>query len=268
MRTILALLLALCGAVSARADYQIGVAYFSANGSVEVYGKGLAQMLDTDLVQQVGSDGKFASCGAVVIEVHHRDEILKELELSKSPYVDPATRLTQGRLLDATYMIEGSVQPDGADGMSWQIQMREVATGRIVARDSASIKLDKLVDASGQIVERLLNQICKSYRLSGNAGPMAVTGTICSLAKPFTTKGGGGGMTIEFTYTPSTTGGGKVSYTGGGGGVKMVGGGTYTVTADEKGGSLTHTHSGRVLAPGGGSATYTETFKLTPIPRC
>ena len=99
-----------------------------------------------------------------------------------------------------------------------------------------------------------------------------MTGTACSLAKPFKLKGSGGGMWIEFSYTPSSEAGGAVSYTGGGTGslamVHMAGKGTYTVKLDDKGGSLKQTHTGAVTNPGGGSATHTDTLKLTPTGPC
>jgi hypothetical protein len=107
-----------------------------------------------------------------------------------------------------------------------------------------------------------------SYAISGNAGPMKVSGTACSLAKPFTVSGGGGGMTVKFSYAPSGEGGGKVSYTGGGPGAPMAGAGTYTVTLDGKGGTIKQTHTGKVQIPMGGSATHTDVLKLTPIPPC
>ena len=112
----------------------------------------------------------------------------------------------------------------------------------------------------------------RSYTITGNAGPMNVTGTACSLAKPFTVKGSGGSMWIEFSYSPSGEAGGSVSYTGGGTGslamVHMAGKGTYTVKLDDKGGTLTQTHSGAVTNPGGGSATRTDNLKLTPMGPC
>jgi hypothetical protein len=111
----------------------------------------------------------------------------------------------------------------------------------------------------------------RSYKITGNAGPMAVTGTACSLAKSFTVKGSGGGMWIEFSYAPGSEAGGRVSYTGGTGSlamVRMAGKGSYTVKLDDKGGSLTQTHSGAVTNPGGGSATHTDTLKLTPAGPC
>ena len=112
----------------------------------------------------------------------------------------------------------------------------------------------------------------RSYTITGNAGPMKVTGTACSLAKPFTVRGSGGGMWIEFSYSPGGEAGGSVSYAGGGTGslamVHMAGKGTYTVKLDDKGGTLTQTHTGAVTNPGGGSATHTDNLKLTPMGPC
>jgi hypothetical protein len=107
-----------------------------------------------------------------------------------------------------------------------------------------------------------------SYRIAGNAGPMKVSGTACDLAKPFTVSGAGGGMKVTFSYAPSGTSGGKVSYTGGGPGAPMAGAGTYAVTLDGAGGTIRQTHTGKVAIPFGGSATNTDVLKLSPIPPC
>lgn len=111
-----------------------------------------------------------------------------------------------------------------------------------------------------------------SYTLSGNAGPMKVSGTACSLTKAFAVKGSGGNMWIEFSYSPGDEAGGSVSYTGGGTGslaaVRMAGKGTYTVKLNDKGGTLIQTHTGAVTNPGGGSATHTDTLTLTPTGPC
>ncbi len=112
----------------------------------------------------------------------------------------------------------------------------------------------------------------RSYTISGNAGPMKISGTACSLTKGFTVKGSGGGMWIEFSYSPSGEAGGSVSYTGGGTGslamVRMAGKGAYTVKLNDKGGTLIQTHTGAVTNPGGGSATNTDTLTLTPTRPC
>lgn len=121
------------------------------------------------------------------------------------------------------------------------------------------------IGLAGPSMEKRARRICapKSYTVSGNAGPMTATGTVCSLDKPFTVKAAGGGMQVQFSYTPTSDDGGRVTYSGGGAGAPMSGAGTYTVTETDKGGTIKQTHSGKVNIPMGGSATHTDTFTLT-----
>lgn len=159
----------------------------------------------------------------------------------------------------------------------------EAATAKCKAKSDPSILVDywRTVTAPASPaaladLESRAKTICvtrgggssRSYQIAGNAGPMKVSGTACNLVKPFTVSGGGGGMTIIFTYAPNSGTGGKVSYTGGGPGAPMAGAGTYSVTLDEKGGTIKQTHTGKVTIPFGGSATNTDVLKLTPIPPC
>lgn len=174
-------------------------------------------------------------------------------------------------LLPAAAMAQGAPNPG-----------EEAAKATCKAKSDPSILINywKSVGAAGSATE-LANRaevICvtrgggngngHSYAISGNAGPMKVSGTACDLAKPFTVSGGGGGMTVKFSYAPAGASGGKVSYTGGGPGAPMSGAGTYSVTADEKGGTLKQTHTGKVNIPMGGTATHTDILKLKPIPPC
>jgi len=179
--------------------------------------------------------------------------------------------------------------PQAALAQSAADKGEEAATAACKAKSDPSILVNYWKTAAGAApaapaalaeLENRAKRICvtqgggtsRSYTISGNAGPMAVTGTACSLAKPFTVKGSGGGMVITFSYAPASEAGGAVSYTGGGTGglaqVRMAGKGTYTVKLDDKGGTLTQTHSGAVTNPGGGSATHTDTLKLTPVGPC
>jgi hypothetical protein len=181
--------------------------------------------------------------------------------------------LAAGLLLSQAAMAQGAADKG-----------EEAAKAECKAKSDPSILVNywKSAGAAGALAELENNakRICvtqgggnsHSYTISGNAGPMVVTGTACSLAKPFKVKGSGGGMQIEFSYSPNSETGGAVSYTGGGTGslamVRMAGKGTYTVKVDDKGGSLTQTHSGAVTNPGGGAATHTDTLKLTPTGPC
>lgn len=167
--------------------------------------------------------------------------------------------------------------PHAAIGQGAPNPSEEAAKAACKAKSDSSILINywKSVGATGSAteLESRAKVICvkrgggngHSYAISGNAGPMKVSGTACSLMTPFTVKGGGGGMTIEFSYTPASESGGKVAYTGGGSGVRMAGAGSYTVTLTDKGGTLKQTHTGKVLIVGGGSATHTDTLTLTRL---
>ena len=156
----------------------------------------------------------------------------------------------------------------------------EAAKAACKAKSDPSILLNywKTTGVAGTAaeLERRAKAICvtiggggsRSYAISGNAGPMKVSGTICSLLKPFTVSGGGGGMTVTFSYAPAGQTGGKVSYTGGAPGIPMSGAGTYSVTLNGTGGTIKQTHSGKVNIPMGGSATHTDVLTLTTIPKC
>jgi len=109
-------------------------------------------------------------------------------------------------------------------------------------------------------VERA-DRICRiSYDAAGGADDFHGTGTICSLAKPFTISGSG--VTVNFTPTSIT--GGSYKYSGSMGIVRVYGHGTYKVSADEQGGTITATGPGTVVTPlGSSSATDSETYTLT-----
>ena len=110
------------------------------------------------------------------------------------------------------------------------------------------------------------NTINRAYSATGGSpnGQLKGTGNICSLTEPFTLTGTG----VTQTFTPSSETGGSYSYTGKNAGVGLFGKGTYTVKADENGGTLTATGPGSVVTPMGTfSGNGTETYKLTPLPQ-
>lgn len=111
------------------------------------------------------------------------------------------------------------------------------------------------------------NTINRAYSATGGSpnGQLKGSGKICSLSEPFTLTGTG----VTQTFTPSSETGGSYSYTGRNAGVGLFGKGTYTVKADENGGTLTATGPGSVVTPMGTfSGNGTETYKLTPIEGC
>jgi hypothetical protein len=104
-----------------------------------------------------------------------------------------------------------------------------------------------------------------SYLASGGADEFHGTGTICSLAQPFTIEGSG----VTMSFTPSSDKGGTCTYRGSMQGFEVSGKGTYTVTANDKGGTITATGEGSVKTPMGTmTANGTETYTLTPTDTC
>ena len=105
----------------------------------------------------------------------------------------------------------------------------------------------------------------RAFTAVGGADAYHGTGTICSFSAPFTISGSG----VTNTFTPTSETGGTYSYTGNMSGFAVFGHGTYTVSADEKGGTLTATGPGSVKTPMGvQTRNGTEVYKLTPAEPC
>ena len=84
----------------------IGIERFSFVGSDPEFaplGKGIPQMLITDLMQK-------PKCEFTLIEVMRRQEILNEHALSQSEYVDPASAIEPGHLIDPEILLRGRVE--------------------------------------------------------------------------------------------------------------------------------------------------------------
>ncbi len=103
MRAALSLLLMLFARLALAADPPtVAILYFDydgTDGELVPLRKGLAQMLITDLA---GRDSYR------IVERAKLQEVLTELNLSKTQKIDPASALKVGRLLQAKYMIVGS----------------------------------------------------------------------------------------------------------------------------------------------------------------
>ena len=105
----------------------------------------------------------------------------------------------------------------------------------------------------------------RAYRVAGGADAFYGTGTICDLEQPFTISGSG----VTMTFTPASAQGGSYSYTGNMSGFGVWGGTSYTVSADENGGSMTGSGVGCVRTPMGTKCRNgTEKYTLTPTEPC
>ncbi len=127
---------------------------FSATGPNPQLGKGLSDMICTDLVSIE------TACKLVVVEWEHRAEIVEEIELSNSPAFDPATRIPRGHLIDPDVFVTGIVTTTKTD-TTWKIQLRNAKTDAVIGSDTGNAKGTAILEVSSDIAQRLAGQVCQ-----------------------------------------------------------------------------------------------------------
>jgi TolB-like protein len=115
----------------------------------EALGIGLQQMLITELAQ---------NSGLRLVERSRIREIIDELDLGQSQYVDPNTTATVGRLVQARYMIVGGFV-DANGTMRLDARVDDVETGEILTETAAKVEgdrddlLDMVVELAVKVVD-------------------------------------------------------------------------------------------------------------------
>lgn len=143
----------------------LAVTYFDNNtkeAEFDPLGRGLADMLITDLS---GLEN------LAVVERGRLNDVLKELELQASSFVDPKTAVEVGRGLGAQYVLTGAflaVRPD----MRIDARIVNVATGKVVQADSVQGPVQEFFllekELATEIVGRL--EVSVSARESARLG--------------------------------------------------------------------------------------------------
>lgn len=117
----------------------------------------------------------------------------------------------------------------------------------------------------GRATLRFDTRRAQPYLAKGGLDEFHGVGIICDLAQPFTISGGGN--TVRFTPTGDDAG--TYEYSGTMRGIGVHGNGTWSATADERGGTLKGTGNGCVVTPmGTRCAGGTEVYALTPMEAC
>lgn len=149
----LSALVAVLSALPARADDKakprVAVMDFSSPGApadLAALGSGLQSMITTDLAQ-VSS--------LVVVERARLQEIQKELRLSHSTAVDPATAAQLGKLAGATHLVVGTFAVVGKH-MRLDGRLVDVATAKVALAASADGEKDAFFELEKTLVSKLL----------------------------------------------------------------------------------------------------------------
>ena len=160
----------------------IAIQNFTGSGPQAHLGRGLAAMLGTDLWGSPCYD---------VVEWARRSDLLAEIRLQQSKWVDPATRVTP-RLIQPKVLVEGSVSST-ASSVSWNLRIRERATGRVIGGDRGSTA-GSIFTAELALAKRLRKLLEEA--LCGDRYTGRFTGH---------TRESAGGQTVEMTFSGTVT---------------------------------------------------------------
>jgi hypothetical protein len=142
---------------AAAAQPVVGVNAFAGSGPNGHLGKGLAEMLISDLF----TNKTFQKCNGTLVEMMKRPEILEEIRLChERPEFDKASCARQGMLLDPTALVDGTVTTT-EDSITWSLQMRDPATGKVIGGSKGSASGDEVSQASAKIADQLARQACR-----------------------------------------------------------------------------------------------------------
>jgi len=144
--------LALLFAPTTAAARTIAIAYFDNNtGQAELdpLRKGLADMLITDL-------GNVATLQ--IVERDKLNQVLAELKLSDSKFIDPRTAQKLGRGLAAEFIMTGGYVVAG-DALRVDVRVIEVKTGRVAASEKVEGKKADFFSVEKDLVELLVKTL-------------------------------------------------------------------------------------------------------------
>jgi TolB-like protein len=138
-------------AQAASARRTVAIAYFdnNAGADLESLRKGLADMLITDL----------SGLGALqIVERDRLNDVLKELKLGQSRFIDAKSAQKLGKGLAAEYIMVGSYLVAG-DTMRIDCRIVQVATGKVVGADKVEGKKDDFFSLEKDLVDLLVKTL-------------------------------------------------------------------------------------------------------------
>ena len=133
------------------------VQHFAVSGPAEasVLRKGIADMLITDLGAPIKK-----KCDGVLVEREHLDLIIAEQRLSRSPLIDPATRIRPGHLIGHNRVVSGTLTITGATA-TLTVTVTNTTTGvmRSVTH-TGTVAGEGIFDLEKSVVDDVAKLIC------------------------------------------------------------------------------------------------------------
>lgn len=124
--------------------------YSGTDSTIQPLGRGLAQLLVTDLVK---------SRQIRVLERERMQAILDEMKISDSAQADPSTALRSGRLLRAADVVQGSLSTLPGNQLRVDAAVVDVAGARVKASAGNQDQLDRLFELEKTLAFRVFNNL-------------------------------------------------------------------------------------------------------------
>jgi hypothetical protein len=163
----------------------VGVTAFSEDvrlPDLHGFGKFLPSMLIGDLFETE------TRCPMTIVEMEHRAEILQEIALSQSEWVDPDTRVEPGHLIDPDILVRGTVREQDTTPASLRVTayLEDARTGaRLPGEVHAVTLLNGWTGLTAVLAERLMHDlICPRQAAAAAAPAPAPTATPAPPAPP------------------------------------------------------------------------------------
>jgi len=215
----------------------IGFQRFTATGPHDVLGRGVSDMLDTDMVPLLEAEAN-KECNLVVREVKRMDEVLKELELQKSRYFDQSKRVIPN-FIELRYSGTGHVVTT-QNSMEINIKITDTRTGKVAASFEATLdpETQDILKTIDEAVKSILEQLCpRVHRLNLSVGPhFVIDSEVCDITKPFQVRPKGGFSGVQVSFSPKSREIGTFTEAGKAYGAQWNGKGDYTIAwSDDSG---------------------------------
>jgi hypothetical protein len=150
----------------------VAVKSFTGTGPNSQLGRGLAQMVTTELVNSSSGD-----CEPTVVEWEHRAELQREIDLSNSAIADPRSRIPRGHFIEPAVFVQGTVTTT-VTSTSWALQLVDATDGSVVGEETGSADGLAILDAAAGIAQRLADELCGAdYRVNVTIDALVTAGS-------------------------------------------------------------------------------------------
>ncbi len=142
----------------------VGVEYFrGATGELAVLNKGLANILDNDLIPYSAYGDRSAGCTLSVVEWMHRQDLVDEIELSHTKWVDPKTALSGRKLIDPDLLVGGDIAVSGPASnptLTVTARVTDTKTGAVLGTTTLQTTGRGFFDDIGRLADQVTRLLC------------------------------------------------------------------------------------------------------------